>query len=160
MVHRILQDVLDGRKPRDQQSLALECRRSSEREKAAAMAERASVKYKQIEMLLQNPPETVYQGLITDFRESGMFIEIAYNYADGFVRYSDMKDDQYGFEKREYEVIGRRWGTVYRLGQHVQVLLKKGDLRTRQIDWMLINHEEQEKNPGRPVWKADRRKRR
>ncbi len=160
MVHRILQEVLKDQKPRDSGALTLECRRSSEREKAAAMAERASVKYKQIEMLLQNPPETVYQGIITDFRETGMYIEIAYNYAEGFVRYSDMKDDQYSFEKRDYEVVGKRWGTIYRLGQHVQVLIKKGDLRTRQIDWMLINHEDQEKNPSRPVWKADRRKRR
>lgn len=160
MVHRILQEVLDGKKPRESGGLALTCRSSSEREKAAAMAERASVKYKQIEMLLQNPPETVYQGLITDLRESGMFVEVAYNYAEGFIRFSDMKDDQYSFDKREYEVVGSRWGTIYRLGQHVEVLLKKGDLRSRQIDWLLVNQEEQEKNPGRPVWKADRRKKR
>ena len=53
---------------------------------------------------------------------------------EGMVRLSDMKDDFYEWDERNYRVIGRRRKKIYRLGDPVEVRVKKTDIDRRLMD--------------------------
>jgi ribonuclease R len=133
MVHRLLQHYLDGGKSVNKKEFEEKCIHSSEREKRAADAERASIKYKQVEFmsLAEQKP---YDGIITGVTEFGIFVEIVETKCEGMVRMADMKDDFYEFDEKNYRAIGRRRKKVYRLGDKVVVLIKKTDVDRRLID--------------------------
>ena len=76
----------------------------------------------------------VYQGIITGVTDFGIFVEIIETKCEGMVRLSDLKDDFYEFEEKNYRVIGRRRKKVYRLGDEVSVRVKKTDVDRRLID--------------------------
>jgi len=109
------------------------CIHSSEREKRAADAERASIKYKQVEFMSM-AEDKPYPGIITGVTDFGIFIEIIETKCEGMVRLSDMKDDFYEFDEKNYRVIGRRRKRVYRLGDEVDVRVRKTDVDRRLID--------------------------
>jgi len=133
MVHRLLQHYLDEGKAPSKPEMEKRCIHSSEREKRAADAERASIKYKQVEFMsmAENKP---YPGIITGVTDFGVFVEIIETKCEGMVRLSDMKDDFYEFDEKNYRVIGRRRKKVYRLGDEVEVRVKKTDVDRRVID--------------------------
>ncbi|HTH58385.1 MAG TPA: ribonuclease R [Cyclobacteriaceae bacterium] len=133
MVHRLLQHYLDDGKPVNKTEYEPKCIHSSEREKRAADAERASIKYKQVEFMAM-AEDRMYNGIITGVTEFGIFVEIVETKCEGMVRMSDMKDDYYEFDERNYRVIGRRRNKIYRLGDKVEVRIKKTDIDRRTID--------------------------
>jgi ribonuclease R len=133
MVHRLLQHYLDGGKSVNKKQYEEKCLHSSEREKRAADAERASIKYKQVEfMSLAEKKE--YDGIITGVTDFGIFVEMIETKCEGMARMSDMKDDFYEFDEKNYRVIGRRRKKIYRLGDEVKVRIKKTDIDRRLID--------------------------
>lgn len=133
MVHRLLQHYLDHGKSVNKTTFESKCIHSSEREKRAADAERASIRYKQVEfMSLQEDKE--YAGIITGVTDFGIFVEIIETKCEGMVRLADMKDDFYELDERNYRVIGRRRKKVYRLGDEVTVHVKKTDIDRRMMD--------------------------
>jgi ribonuclease R len=133
MVHRLLQHYLDGGKSVNKKEFEEKCIHSSEREKRAADAERASIKYKQVEFMstAENKP---YKGIITGVTDFGVFIEIIETKCEGMVRLADMKDDFYEFDEKNYRIIGRKRMKIYRLGDEVEVRVKKTDVDRRMID--------------------------
>jgi ribonuclease R len=133
MVHRLLQHYLDEGKPPMKSEMEKRCVHSSEREKRAADAERASIKYKQVEFMSM-AEDKPYEGIITGVTDFGIFIEIIETKCEGMVRLSDMKDDFYEFDDKNYRVIGRRRKKVYRLGDKVEVRVRKTDVDRRLID--------------------------
>ncbi|HCM76521.1 MAG TPA: ribonuclease R [Cytophagales bacterium] len=133
MVHRLLQYYLDGGKSVNKKDYEEKCVHSSEREKRAADAERASIKYKQVEFMSM-ATDKVYEGIITGVTDFGVFIEIIETKCEGMARLADMKDDFYEFDERNYRVIGRRRKKIYRLGDKVNVRIKKTDIDRRLID--------------------------
>jgi len=139
MVHRLLQHYLDQGKSVNKKDCEEKCIHSSEREKRAADAERASIKYKQVEFMSM-AENKVYQGIITGVQDFGIFIEIIETKCEGMVRLSDLKDDFYEFEEKNYRVIGRRRKKVYRLGDEVSVRVKKTDVDRRLIDLTFETH--------------------
>lgn len=133
MVHRLLQHYLDRGKSVNKTAFESKCIHSSEREKRAADAERASIRYKQVEfMSLQ--ADKPYAGIITGVTDFGIFVEIIETKCEGMVRLADMKDDFYELDERNYRVIGRRRKKVYRLGDEVEVHVKKTDIDRRLMD--------------------------
>jgi ribonuclease R len=135
MVHRLLQHYLDRGKPVNKTTYESKCVHSSEREKRAADAERASIRYKQVEyMSLQ--ADKLYPGIITGVTDFGIFVEIIDTKCEGMVRLADMKDDFYELDERNYRVIGRRRKKIYRLGDEVEVRVKKTDIDRRVMDLM------------------------
>ena len=133
MVHRLLQHYLDHGKSVSKTEFESKCIHSSEREKRAADAERASIKYKQVEfMSLQ--ADKLYKGIITGVTDFGIFVEIIETKCEGMVRLADMKDDFYEFDEKNYRVIGRRRKKIYRLGDEVEVKVKKTDIDRRTMD--------------------------
>jgi ribonuclease R len=133
MVHRLLQHYLDGGKSVNKKQYEEKCVHSSEREKRAADAERASIKYKQVEFM-SLAEKKVYDGIITGVTDFGVFVEMIETKCEGMVRMSDMKDDFYEFDEKNYRVIGRRRKKIYRLGDEVKVRIKKTDIDRRLID--------------------------
>lgn len=133
MVHRLLQHYLDNEKSVNKKQYEEKCIHSSEREKRAADAERASIKYKQVEFM-SLAENKAYDGIITGVTDFGVFVEITETKCEGMVRMADMKDDFYEFDEKNYRVIGRRRKKIYRLGDTVQVWIKKTDVDRRMID--------------------------
>ncbi len=133
MVHRLLQHYLENGKPVSKTDYESKCIHSSEREKRAADAERASIKYKQVEFM-SLAEDKLYAGLITGVTDFGIFVEIIETKCEGMVRMADMKDDFYEYDEKNYRVIGRRRKKIYRLGDEVEVRVKKTDVDRRTMD--------------------------
>lgn len=133
MVHRQLQDILDGKPPMSIQAVEVDCVHSSDRERAAVQAERTSVRIKQIEML-EGMTGKVLEGWISGIQEFGFFVTLQLSRGEGLVRFNTMIDDHYFFNEREFCVCLQRSRRKLRLGDGVRVLLKKADIRSRQVD--------------------------
>ncbi|HEX5172486.1 MAG TPA: ribonuclease R [Cyclobacteriaceae bacterium] len=133
MAHRLLQHYLDENKSANKAEYELKCIHSSEREKRAADAERASIKYKQVEFMSYAEKKD-YEGLVSGVTEWGIFVEIIATKCEGMVRLADLDDDFYEFDEKNYRVIGRKGGKIYRLGDKVKVRIKKTDIDRRTID--------------------------
>ncbi|MVZ60747.1 ribonuclease R [Sphingobacterium humi] len=138
MVHRLLQYYLDGGNKVNAEHYEKMAEHSSQKEKKAAEAERASVKYKQAEFL-QNQIGVEYTGIVSGVTEWGMYVEIEENKCEGMVRLRDITDDFYTLDEKNYAIIGQRKKKVYQLGDEVQIKVKKVDLEKRQIDFTLIS---------------------
>lgn len=134
MAHRLLQHYLDKGKSVNKKEFEERCLHSSEREKRAADAERASIKYKQVEYMSMMDKGKIYDGLISGVTEWGIFVEIIETKCEGMIRLADMEDDFYEFDEKSYSVIGRRRRKIYTLGDQVRVKIKKTDVDRRTID--------------------------
>ncbi|MGJ1266495.1 ribonuclease R [Sphingobacterium spiritivorum] len=137
MVHRLLQFYLDGGQKVNAEHYEKMSEHSSQMEKKAAEAERASIKYKQAEFL-QNQIGTEYTGIVSGVTEWGMYVEIESNKCEGMVRLRDITDDFYVLDEKNYAIIGQRKKKKYQLGDEVQIKVKKVDLDKRQIDFTLL----------------------
>ena len=142
MVHRMLQHYLDEGKHLNKNEYEDKCEHSSEREKRAADAERASIKYKQVEFMA-SAEKKVFEGLISGVTEWGIYVEIIETKCEGMVRMSDMTDDFYEFDEKNYRLVGRRKKKVYTLGDKINVLVKKTDIDKRLIDLVFADRSEE-----------------
>ena len=137
MTHRLLQHYLDGGTPAERAPLEIQCKHSSDREKLASDAERASIKYKQVEYMSLHEPQ-VFDGIITGVTEFGIFVEIGETSCEGLVRMVDLNDDFYDLDKNNYRIVGKSNGRVFTFGDKVQVKVRDTNLAKRTIDLELI----------------------
>ena len=142
MVHRLLDRYKAGGRSANQEKVEEQCKHSSEMEQLAAQAERASIKYKQVEFMGERLGK-VYEGTISGVTEWGLYVEIDENKCEGLVPIRDLEDDYYEFDDKNYCLIGRRQKKRYRLGDHVTVQIARADLVKKQLDMALID----EKHP-------------
>lgn len=146
LAHRLLQHYLDvdsGKKENavpDLNELEAQCKHSSEREKLAAEAERASIKYKQVQFL-QDKIGGIFYGIISGVTEWGFFVELEENKCEGMVHVRTLRDDRYYFDEENYCIRGQRSGRKFTLGDKVRVLVKSADLMKKQIDFELVSDE-------------------
>jgi ribonuclease R len=138
MVHRLLELYLADGKSVNEDEYEKMSIHSSQMEKKAADAERASVKYKQAEYLQNNIGEE-FNGIISGLTEWGMYVEIIANKCEGMIRLRDLNDDFYVLDEKNYCIIGQRRKKKYQLGDEVTIMVKKVDLGKRQIDFTLLN---------------------
>jgi ribonuclease R len=143
MVHRLLQHYLDGGKNADIEALEEQCKHSSEMEKLAADAERASIKYKQVQYL-QDKIGQEFDGIISGVTEWGIFVELIDNHCEGMVRLRDLQDDNYYFDEDNYCLRGRKYNKVLTLGDKVRIEIKRADLIKKQLDFALVDRLEKE----------------
>lgn len=148
MVHRLLQHYLDGGKSPDAEKLEEDCKHSSDMEKLAAEAERASIKYKQVQFLQDKIGEE-FEGIISGVTEWGVFVELTDNHCEGMVRIRELKDDMYYFDEDNYCLRGRRSGRVIALGDNVRIEVKKADLVRKQLDFILLEKTDEKKQAAR-----------
>jgi ribonuclease R len=139
MVHRFLRSHLANKKiPKDKlfeyEKMAFI---SSDQEKRAADAERASIKYKQVEYMSRRIGQT-FEGVISGLTEWGMYIEERETKCEGLVRVRDLADDFYIFNEKKLEFVGQRKKRKYRFGDKVKFKVKGVDLERRTIDYVLV----------------------
>lgn len=139
MVHRTLKKVLREKSaPVALSALEEQCRHLSQMEQIATSAERASIRYKQVEFmsLLQ---EKEHRGIISSVTEWGAYVELLGIRCEGLVRISDMRDDSYAFDRQKFCLIGRKTHKEYRIGQLVTIQVKSCDLVTRRMDFKFLS---------------------
>jgi len=143
MAHRLLQHYLDNGKHLNKGEYEEKCVHSSEREKRAADAERASIKYKQVEFMA-SAEKKVFEGLISGVTEWGIYVEIIETKCEGMIRLADMTDDFYEFDERNYRITGRKNRKTYTLGDRISVRVKKTDIDKRMIDLVFAEKKQSE----------------
>jgi len=137
LVHRLLENILEGKGDASAETLEEQCKHSTQMEIRASEAERASVKYKQVEFL-QDKLGQVFDGIISGVTEWGLYVEITENKCEGMIRLRDLDDDFYEFDDTNYCVVGARTGKIYSLGDTVRIQVVRCDLLKKQIDFRMF----------------------
>lgn len=146
MVHRLLDRYLNGGRSVNVKKLEEECKHSSDMEQLAASAERASIKYKQVEYM-SDRLGGVFEGVISGVTEWGLYVELIENKCEGLVPVRDLDDDYYDFDDKNYCLIGRKKNNRYRLGDPITVQVARCDLQRKQLDFVLVD----KNNPPRGI---------
>lgn len=139
MVHRLLTKYADKVPQQtidctDYESL---CKHSSDMEQLAAQAERASIKYKQIEFMADKIGK-VYDGVISGISTWGIYVEINENKCEGMVYIRDLEDDVYVYDEKNYCIIGRRTQRKYQIGNDIRIKVVKADLIKKYLDFEIV----------------------
>lgn len=150
MVHRLLQRYFDGGRSVDKIKTEDLCKHSSDMEQLAANAERASIKYKQVEFLNDRLGE-VFDGMVSGVTEWGLYVELDENKCEGLVPIRDLDDDYYEFDEKNYCLVGRATHIKYTLGDRVKVQVARADLDKKQLDFALIEANGKKVNHAVPM---------
>lgn len=139
IVHRLLGQYLDGNHSGDVNRLETAAKHCSNREKRAADAERASIKYKQVEFL-EDKIGAQFEGIVSGVTNWGVYVEIIENRCEGMVGLHTMTDDYYEVDTDNYCIRGRLSGRRISLGDKVLIEVKGTSMRNRTIDFLLVEH--------------------
>jgi ribonuclease R len=142
MVHRLLQNFLENKnfKLNNKEKISefeKIARISSEQEKRAAEAERASIKYKQVEYMSAHLGEK-FEGIISGITEWGIYVEERDTKCEGMIKLRDLDDDFYVFNEKKLELVGEKHKKKYRLGDKVKIMVKSADLERKTIDYEMV----------------------
>ncbi len=150
MVHRLLERYQGGGDSVNAEEYEEYCKHCSVMEKKAADAERTSVKYKQAEYLSDKLGQ-VFPANISGVSKWGIYAEIEGNKCEGMIPIGSLKGDYYMLDEDNYQVIGRRYGKCYKLGDPVLVRVRAVDMLKKQIDFDLVEEEfEATSNSSKP----------
>ncbi len=141
IAHRLLQQYIDGGKSVSADKYEEMCEHCSDMEQRAADAERASIKYKQVEFLNQRVGQ-VFSGVISGVTEWGVYVELDENKCEGMVPIRDLDDDFYQFDEDNYCLTGRKTKRKYQLGDPIKIKIARANLEKRQLDFALFNEKE------------------
>ena len=147
MVHRLLAKYAEGARSVDRVKLQEQCVHSSDMEQLAANAERASIRYKQVEFMRDRLGQ-IYEGVISGVTEWGFYVELDENMCEGLVPVRDLADDYYELDEKNYCLVGRKHHNMYTLGDRVKVQVARADLDRKQLDFALVSDEG---NPNKPL---------
>lgn len=139
LVHRFLERELKGGKIEQDEYQKFEsiCLASSELEKKASDAERASIKYKQVEYMSEHIGEK-FDGTITGVTEWGIYIEDKETKCEGMVKLRDLDDDYYVLDEKNYTIKGEKTGRKFTLGDSVKFEVVSADMERRVLDYKLV----------------------
>lgn len=139
IVHRLLQVLLTGEGLKDSQVKMFDdiARRATEREIAAAEAERNSIKYKQVEFMLDKVGQE-FAGIVSGVTEWGIYVEEAHTRAEGMIRLKDLPGDYYELKQKQYAVVGKKTGKKYSLGDSVKFKITGADMERKVLDYVLV----------------------
>lgn len=138
MVHRLLQQYLDGGKSADAETYEEMCEHSSKREQLAADAERASIKYKQVEYMKDHVGQE-FDAVISGVTEWGLYAEIIENKCEGMIPIRDLEDDFYRFDEDNFCIVGERSKKKFQLGDAITIRIAKANLEKKQLDFTLAS---------------------
>ena len=141
MVHRLLYSYLNNASSANIEFCEEQCKHSSLMERKAAEAERTSVKYKQAEFLSDKIGQE-FLALISGVSKWGIYAEIEENKCEGMISLGSLQDDYYYLDEDNYQVIGRRYGRQYKLGDSIRIKVLRVDMEKKQMDFALIETED------------------
>lgn len=156
-VHRILEQVLNNKINPDKK-LEEKCKHTSERERAAMEAERASNKYKQVQYM-KNYLGEEFEGVISGVASFGFWVETVEHKCEGLVSVNSLLEyDEFRHVETDYCLVGQRSGKKFRMGDKVMIKVVAANLTKRQLDYeWVVTGELQEKEPVIPKKKASRK---
>ena len=137
MVHRLLLRYAEGGRSVMKRTYEDLCEHASQMEQTAALAERASIKYKEVEFM-QDRIGQEYDGVISGVTEYGLYVELNENKCEGMVPLRDLDDDYYEFDEKQYCLWGRRSHRRYSLGDEVRVKIASANLDKKQLNFTLV----------------------
>lgn len=137
MVHRLLSRYLAGGRTVQEAKYEDMCDHSSEMEQIAANAERASIKYKQVEFMGERLGQE-FDGTISGVTEWGIYVEINENKCEGMIPMRELDDDYYDFDEKSYCLTGRRYHKKYSLGDPIRIKVAHANLERKQLDFALV----------------------
>lgn len=140
MVHRLLTRYAEGGRSVSQTKYEDLCEHASNMEQLAATAERASIKYKQVEFMADRIGQE-FDGTVSGVTEFGLYVEITENSCEGMVPLRLLLDDYYEFDERNFCLVGRRYRKRYSLGDKVRIRVERANLERRQLDFALVGDE-------------------
>ena len=138
MVHRLLTRYMSGGRSVSQPKYEEYCEHCSGQEQLAEQAERASIKYKQVEYMADRMGQ-VFDAVISGVTEWGIYAEIIENKCEGMIGIRSLGGDYFEFDEKNYCIIGQRTRKRYRLGDHVKVKVVRCNLEKKQMDYELVS---------------------
>jgi ribonuclease R len=148
MVHRLLEKYLEGGRSVHASEYEEMCKHSSDMETRAANAERASVKYKQVEFMQEHVGE-IYPGVISGVTDWGIYVELE-NKIEGMIPIGELDDDFYIFDEKNYLIRGRHTGRIFQLGEALKIKIWRTNLEKKQLDFRLAENTNNDwKNHGK-----------
>ena len=142
MVHRLLHSYLNDGSSANVDFCEEQCKHSSLMERKAAEAERTSVKYKQAEFLSDKIGQ-VFPALISGVSKWGIYAEIEENKCEGMISLGTLQDDYYYLDEDNYQVIGRRYGRQYKLGDSIKIKVLRVDMEKKQMDFAMVETDDE-----------------
>lgn len=137
MVHRLLTRYADGGRSASAEKYEALCEHSSAMEQLAETAERASIKYKQVEFMADRLGQE-FNGTVSGVTEFGIYVEVDENMCEGMVPLRDLLDDYYEFDEKNYCLVGRRNHRRYSIGDRVRIKVARANLERRLLDFTLV----------------------
>jgi ribonuclease R len=144
MVHRLLQRVLSNQSLPKADEIEQQCKHSSDRERAAMEAERASVKYKMIEFM-EDRTGHVFRGVVSGIKSWGVYVELPEYNTEGMIRLDSFDDDKYVVDERRMEIRGIFSNKKYQMGDFIFVRLSGVDKIKKTIDFELASASDYER---------------
>jgi len=138
MVHRLLTRYLNGGRTVSQPKYEEYCEHCSGQEQLAEQAERASIKYKQVEYMSDRMGQ-VFDAVISGVTEWGIYAEIVENKCEGMIPIRSLGGDYFEFDDKNYCLIGQRTRKRYRLGDHIKIKVARCNLEKKQMDYELVS---------------------
>lgn len=141
LAHRILyQNLNEGFYRVDKEILESKCKHISSQERKAMDAERESVKYKQVEFMMDKVGQE-FDAVISGMIEKGFFVEILESKAEGLIPFNQLSE-HYVMHQNRLKAISKQTGHELKLGSQVRVKLEATDLSLRQLEFRLITETE------------------
>ena len=137
MVHRLLARYLAGGRTVMEAKYEDMCEHSSEMEQIAANAERASIKYKQVEFMSDRVGQE-FEGTISGVTEWGLYVEINENKCEGMIPMRELDDDYYDFDEKAFCITGRRFHKRFCLGDPLRIKVIRTNLERKQLEFALV----------------------
>lgn len=140
MVHRLLKRYAEGGRSANANKYEDLCEHSSNMEQLATNAERASIKYKQVEFMADRMGQE-FDGTISGVTEFGLYVQVDENGCEGMIPLRSLLDDYYEFDERNYCLVGRRFHRRYELGEKVRIRVEHANLDRKLLDFALADDE-------------------
>lgn len=138
MVHRLLESHLKGQKiTEDKKEYEKLCNHCSDMERKAMNAERESIKFKQVEYVMDKIGQT-FTGIITSVTDWGMYVEAEEILCEGMIALRDIKEDYFAPDSKGMKLVGQKTKKEYRIGDKIKIELIAANLRRRVIDFRLV----------------------
>jgi ribonuclease R len=137
MVHRLLAHYLEQGESKNAETYEKRCMHASEMERRAVDAERASIKYKQVEFM-QDKVGKEFAGVVSGLTDWGIYVEIVENKCEGMVSIKSLADDFYEFDEEEYMIKGRHEGRKFEIGDELRIEVVNANLSRRQLDYKIV----------------------
>ncbi len=138
MVHRLLTRYAEGGASASQKKYEGLCEHSSAMEQLATAAERASIKYKQVEYMSERLGEE-YDAKISGVTEAGIYAEINENHCEGFIAVRFLASDEtFDFDDKSYCLIGRKSHHRFSIGDEIRIKVARANLFHKTLDFDFI----------------------